>query len=105
MSSLGWAVVGATAIALAVYGMYRLIRAADKQVAESVARALPEHPEPKLLHSSGPDEEEVHCFDCGAMAETFMPWAMAKDGTPIEAALCLKCADMETSTASSEDES
>jgi hypothetical protein len=60
------------------------------------------YPESLVLHS-GDDGAGQLCFDCGKEARMHMPWAMAEDGQPIEAALCFMCAVMETSTVTGEE--
>lgn len=61
------------------------------------------YPESLVLHSGTDDLGGQLCFDCGGEAEMHMPWAMAEDGQPIEAALCFGCALVETSTATEEE--
>lgn len=75
----------------------------DLLEADAVVNVRTEYPESLVLHS-GDDGDGQRCFDCGAEAQMHMPWAVAEDGQPVEAALCFKCAAMETSTATTDEE-
>jgi len=83
----------------------------DEHGDEAIAMAKggrTEYPESFVLHSGSDDMGGQLCFDCGEEAGMHMPWAVSVQSSAvvlIEAALCFKCASMETSTATEEEQS